>query len=533
MEKLMGPDERDRQFDKALSRHLRSVAPSGAAANSPADAAFERVSCPDLESLAAYHERSLVSKEMNSLKEHIVGCAHCQSILAQLEVTDEIPLQAATQEDLLALKESQSRLAAQGRETLPSAAATQQAAAAPSRQAREIRHFPGPRWKWLAPAGALATGLLVWIAIHKNPPLPLPNANEVKVASNQPPVSPSLSAPTGAIRGVPAPSSKPDLTKQQYAADEIASSNLPASSEVTDLRQRKFESPARIAPSKTLAGKESAARDKESTVQKDTGRGASAGVRKDPTREVSADAITTATQADLDAKNLPTTARQSVEVQAEAQAVIVQQQSQSAANLQQQNQNVQLQNQQVQNQNAHDAQKSPGPASMERANSEKKLKAAPPAPASPKPRAPAAPTASGGLAGFTSGASMEAVLIFNPRLIAVPGSKVIWRVGRSGLIEFSADGGISWSRQTSGTPADLITGSAPSDQVCWIVGRAGTVLLTTDAGAHWKLLSAPMPDDLGGVQASDALHARVWNSLNTKSFETSDGGVTWKRFVNE
>jgi photosystem II stability/assembly factor-like uncharacterized protein len=128
---------------------------------------------------------------------------------------------------------------------------------------------------------------------------------------------------------------------------------------------------------------------------------------------------------------------------------------------------------------------------------------------------------------------MVAPISSNPRLIAVPGSKVIWRVGRSGLIEFSADGGTSWSQQASVVVADLITGSAPSDQVCWIVGRAGTVLLTTDAGAHWKLLSAPMPDDLGGVQASDALHARVWNSLNTKSFETGDGGGTWKRFVNE
>ena len=525
----MGPDERDRKFDKALSRLLRSVAPSGATANSPADAAFERGSCPDLESLAAYHERSLLSEEMNSLKEHIVGCAHCQSILAQLEATDEIPLQAATQEDLLALKESKSRLVAQGRETLPSAAATPQAAAAPSRQAREIRHFPGPRWKWLAPAGALAAGLLVWVAMHENQPLPLPNANEVKVATNQSPVSPSPSTSTGVIQGTPAPLSQPALKKQQSAADEIVSSNAPAPSGAADLRERKFAYQApRVSPSKTLAGKESEARDKESTVQKDTGRGVSGGARKDPTREVSADAITAATQADLDAKNVPA-ARQTVEVQAEAQPPIVQQQSQSAANLQQQNQNVA--NLRQQNQNAYDSARQPGAAPHGQAASTQRMKAAKPA-ATPTP-APAAPTASGGVAGFTSGASMEAALISNPRLIAVLGSKVIWRVGRSGLIEFSNDSGASWSRQTSGALADLITGSAPSDQVCWIVGRAGTVLLTTDAGAHWKLLSPPMPDDLGGVQASDALHARVWNSLNTKSFETSDGGVTWKRFVNE
>jgi len=123
--------------------------------------------------------------------------------------------------------------------------------------------------------------------------------------------------------------------------------------------------------------------------------------------------------------------------------------------------------------------------------------------------------------------------ITNPRLISPPGSNVIWRAGRSGLIEFSKDGGSSWSRQTSGVLADLLTGSASSDQVCWIVGRVGAILLTTDGGAHWKLIHSPLSEDLGGVQASDALHARVWNSLNTKSFETSDGGLTWKRFVNE
>jgi photosystem II stability/assembly factor-like uncharacterized protein len=75
---------------------------------------------------------------------------------------------------------------------------------------------------------------------------------------------------------------------------------------------------------------------------------------------------------------------------------------------------------------------------------------------------------------------------------------------------------------------DLVAGSAPSENVCWIVGRLGTVLLTTDGGAHWKLLSPPTKDDIGGIQASDALHARIWNSRNTEIFETSDGGLTWK-----
>jgi len=122
--------------------------------------------------------------------------------------------------------------------------------------------------------------------------------------------------------------------------------------------------------------------------------------------------------------------------------------------------------------------------------------------------------------------------ISNPRPISPPGSRLIWRVGRSGLIEFSRDNGSSWSRQTSGILADLLTGAAPSDQVCWIVGRFGAILLTTDGGAHWKLVPSPLAEDLGGVRASDALHATIWNARSTKSFETSDGGLTWKPVPN-
>ena len=75
---------------------------------------------------------------------------------------------------------------------------------------------------------------------------------------------------------------------------------------------------------------------------------------------------------------------------------------------------------------------------------------------------------------------------------------------------------------------DLTSGSAPSDKVCWIVGRAGTILLTVDAGWHWAILHSPLDEDLGGVRATDALHAIVWSFGNTKIFETMDGGTTWK-----
>src|SRR5260370_10506525 len=92
------PDGRERSFDKALARHLRSAAPAGQAAGMPGELASQGGACPDPETLAAYHERSLLPEQLNSLKEHIVGCPNCQTVLAHLATTHEIPLQTAEEQ---------------------------------------------------------------------------------------------------------------------------------------------------------------------------------------------------------------------------------------------------------------------------------------------------------------------------------------------------------------------------------------------------------------------------------------------------
>ncbi len=143
----MAPDERDRSFDKALARHWRSAAPAGEAVNAPAVSGLPDAACPDSETLAAYHERSLFPAQLNSLKEHIIGCAHCQAILSQLEATDEISLQAAEREEAVA-KQPEPVLVAQN----PQAARA--AEAAPPRKSRRVLLLRGARWQWLAPAGA-------------------------------------------------------------------------------------------------------------------------------------------------------------------------------------------------------------------------------------------------------------------------------------------------------------------------------------------------------------------------------------------
>jgi len=466
----MAPDERDRSFDKALARHLRSGAPLREPAGLSEIPASHGGACPDPETLAAYHERSLFSEQLNSLKEHIVGCANCQSVLAQLEATDEISLQAFDQQEV-SRKVSAPILAA---------------GAATSKKSRRVLLMKGARWQWLAPAGALAAGLLVWIALHENRFLAPPSLNEVHVATSQ---APAATAPpvTRAAHGV-SPTAKAAPAKPQSAADEFTAANSRRASDAAK-PDEKHEYLAQASPSQTLTDKE--------------GR-----LRKDAERRASNDLRRAEEQLDRDAKAAAGARQENAEVQLQTQAANTQLQNQSNAN----------------------SQKLPGPAALGQMEA-KKTRAASPAPAPPPP-APQPSAVGGAVAGlasnYDSAVSLEgARAISNPRLIAPPSSTFLWRAGRGGLIEVSKDSGSSWLRQSSGVLSDLLAGSAPSDQVCWIVGRGGAILLTADGGAHWRVVSSPLTEDLGGVRATDALHATIWNARATKSFQTSDGGLTW------
>jgi len=470
----MAPDERDRSFDKALARHLRADSfLQDSASPSPRD--FGRAGkCPGPETLAAYHERSLLPEEMNPWKEHIVGCANCQTILSHLEATDAIPLQTWDETKILVREESVHQVTA----------SSQRHPSSLPKQSRRARILRGARWQWLAPAGALAASLLVWIALHEKQPLAPPNLKEIQIATKQAPPPPPRSVSGLAQETSPSPDA--GRVKPQSAADEFASPRARASKGAAK-SDNKQEYPAQVSPPKSLVDKE-----KERDLRKDAGRAGSV------------DLLRAQEQLDRDSKAADNARQESAEVQLQAQASNAQLQNQSGANA--------------------NAPKTPGPAPLSQMEA-KKMKAVPAAPAVPSPQAGAA----GGIASsYNDSASLQvARAIANPRLISPPGSKVIWRVGRSGLIEFSKDGGSSWSHQTSGVLVDLLTGSAPSDQVCWIVGRSGAILLTTDAGAHWKVVQSPLAEDLGGVRVSDALHATIWNARATKSFQTNDGGLTW------
>jgi hypothetical protein len=453
----MASEERDRNFDKAIARHLRSRPSANSISRDDA--------CPDAETLAAFHERSLLPPELKSWTEHIASCSQCQELLAHLEATDEIPLPAAEEEELPL--------------TRPISAApsqTEPAADARPDRARAKRLSRGARWRWLAPAGAIAAGLLVWIATHENRSPVLPSADETKMAKNQ---EPPAAAPQMDRQVPPAlPREELRLPKSPSATDESAASS--ARTESGAVRR------SRTAPSGARVRSATPAQEKDGTVQFGAERSASA------------DQDLRENRADLDAKTAAAPLQRKIEPQAQSGNV----QSQNLNNL--------------------NSPKVAGPAPLGQLGAAKKMKASPPR--SPPP----APAAAGG---YSAGAAMETVMVSAPGLITAPGSNFVWRTGRAGLIEFSHDGGHSWSRQPSGVLVDLLTGFAPGEKVCWIVGRTGAILLTTDGGEHWKLISSPLKEDLGGITATDALHATVWNARGTKTFTTSNGGLTWERVL--
>jgi hypothetical protein len=111
--------------------------------------------------------------------------------------------------------------------------------------------------------------------------------------------------------------------------------------------------------------------------------------------------------------------------------------------------------------------------------------------------------------------------------IVSPDPAIRWRAGGNGLVLRSADGGVTWVAQESGTTLDFTAGSSPARDVCWLVGRGGVVLLSID-GKTWTQRRFPEPVDLALVSATDAKTATVTTS-DGRRFSTTDGGATWSR----
>jgi hypothetical protein len=468
----MPRDNRERNFENALARNLqdkglaRPSADVHANVSSPVPAAHSVVAsdCPDTEILAAYHERLLAPEEMISRKAHVSSCLRCQEILAQLEVTDEIPLEADQRElqpnSPVAVPQMQLVHAARA-----SASPTVREAVAKSDFQPDVPPRPADR-RWLILSGALVAVLLVWVAVHESTPQPF------QITKNQQqPVS-------GLPAAAPAPPA--DSTKDKSAGKELqlplAANGPVAKKDALALDRQAMQEEKALPPSPAArpaprgdfrAGVSGASAARVGAASRVVAPSPSQG--KQPTRDATMPAPASATPTPGD----------SVTDSANETTVTV---TGSAP---------------------QDAMKAADGGVVA------------------APRLTQSQTARAGAPAFREASNLATKLV----QVSPPDGTVIWRLGPSGFLQRSEDSGSHWTLQKSATIVDLLAGSAPSSKVCWIAGRNGTVLRTMDGGQHWQKVPSPTAEDVTTVFALDVQQATI--TTPTQSYKTIDGGSTW------
>ena len=510
----MPSDDRDQQLERALARHLRSASPDAV--------------CPDAEILAAYHERSLSLEEMAYWKAHIASCARCQGTLALLEQTDSVAVNDWEKNELPA-----ALMGIEGIEKEKNAPAKFAAAAAPVPVAMPSAANAAPKtrrrvpWSVIVPAGTLAAGLLVWLAVHEGPRFSTHEKGSIQVAENRESTPPALA--NAPVAG------KAEARDEGFAAlqSKNPAERVPATPSTTAaLAARAMPSTRMVAP--PPAPPDLAKSEQDKLARLDTSKSADEFRARGSDGVIGGQRVVAA----------PRAAHKAAAGQAGGPLVSNQVQNQ----MQNQIAN-QYSNQagtppanrplgQVSEQVTVEAEKQP--AAEDKKDTQKALKqknetvavsaATETVEVTPAPPAPTA--------GAFSRASLNGKEVFllssqGSNIIVSPDQKRVWRIGPAGKIESSMDVGKTWKAQASGVTADLLTGSSPSEKVCWIVGKNGTLLLTTNGGRDWKQLISPISEDIGGVQAVDAQDASIWDLSNHRHFETSDGGRTWKQVANE
>lgn len=466
----MPTDDRDRQLERALARHLSNASPDRA--------------CPDAEILAAYHERTLSLEEMAQWKEHIAGCSRCQEALALVEESEGALAEKSAGEEVEVLDEEMVAAATAtqaaglgSRGEMPRAAAV--AAESPvSVPRKSVAHLP---WRWVVPVGALAAAVIVWIGVREVQIENKVAKQNIQVAQNReasPPLAPAPAASTLDDKLQRKESSAPRPEVSQNPTNRITP---PAPKVIQPPKEEQIAGGIPSAPPRP-------------------GPSQQAGALKRDYREP---IVPKAAPAQTPAPALDDAEKKGRLDVAPAPAAPV---------------------------------GGVGGAHVNQPAEAKKQKAFPQATETVEVTA-AAPALNTSTADIQVLALNEKDLVRlaaeDHRFVVAPGQKHAWRVGDGGAILDSTDGGKTWKKQKSGVTVDLTSGSATSDKVAWIAGKNGTLLLTTDGGKHWKQITTPIKEDLGGVHAVDRTHASIWEVTNRKSFETSDGGETWKPSANE
>jgi hypothetical protein len=458
-------DERERSFENALARHLRPSGSSGA--------------CSDAETLAAYHEQSLAPEVTASLKAHVGECARCQQILAQLQATDEIPLASDIAQPQVSAAKTGVRVISARRPTL---------------------------WRWVAPAGALAAGLLVWLTVHESNSgrfAQAPSRSDAKpteIATAQPSSAPPL----------PPPSLEATANGEHLSADTLGPS---------DTVRAPFSKIARVPQPRSQS------RAKEKDFESARKQSPSAAGVPGGFAGGAANLVTPSASKPVLEPTPPRSVTQTVAVEA---APTAQPANEAARG--------ELAKTESEAKSADDKRNAPYTRSASPMPPAAGVAPAPaPAPVPQQSQTVEVITESSAITTLPAHGRKAAQLLLTsgsaPVTVSAPDGRASWRIGPAGVILFSSDAGKTWLVQPSGIIADLLAGSAPTVKVCWIVGRGGAILRTSDKGKHWKKVTPPSEDDLRSVFAVNARQATV--SLANGTYQTTDGGATWSKLPPE
>jgi hypothetical protein len=479
----MAVDDRDPKFERALARELRAES--------------AHAGCPDAETLAAYHERALSLEEMVHWKEHISGCAACQEALSLVETTEK-ELAEDWEKQGIPLLEAAAVAPHATIKAVPKGDSLRRVAASKSVAPVAMAQRRRPKLaRWAIPLGALAAAVLIGIGIYQQRTLLSPALKNVQVAENRP-------------QAVPAPSRDEADSYSAVPADRNAERAQQAQLDDKTLREENGALPKAREESKLVPpamSTDELRKDIRETKKQIAGNLVGGVAGKVTAAPAPAPPPSPAPNTPVRTE-MPHAITESVEVSA-APPVMPSTQAASAA-----------------------TGSGSGSGNGARVEDQKQATADK---AKSSVQQQSAELSTNAMMMSKQGVSSQSIEILGESsgVIVTPDNKEWWRLTADGAVELTTDSGKKWKPVSTGAGAQLTAGSAPSGKVCWIAGKAGTLVLTTDRGGHWKKLATPISGDLGGVHASDAKHATIWDAANRQSFETSDGGETWKPAANE
>jgi len=109
--------------------------------------------------------------------------------------------------------------------------------------------------------------------------------------------------------------------------------------------------------------------------------------------------------------------------------------------------------------------------------------------------------------------------------VSLADASVGFAVGDDAVMR-TADSGVTWTFQSSGTSARLYAVSFVTENTGTAVGERGTILRTDDSGGTWTRQASGTTLNLYGVSLLDANTGTVVGSEGT-ILRTNDGGATW------